>query len=76
MSHKGNCWNSAVSEIVFGTLRQEQVQWCHYQTRAEAQADVLNYIVMHYNSKRLHSYLGYKSPIQFKTDNEIMAKAA
>lgn len=74
MSRKGNCWDNAVSESFFGTLKQEQVHWCRYRTRAEAQQDILNYIVMHYNSKRLHSYLDYKSPMQF--ENELIEKAS
>ncbi|WP_028300530.1 IS3 family transposase, partial [Oceanospirillum beijerinckii] len=62
MSRKGNCWDNAVAESFFGTLKQERVQWCHYQTRQEAIADIREYIVMYYNEKRLHSYLGYMSP--------------
>jgi len=62
MSRKGNCWDNAVAESFFGTLKQERVQWRHYQTRQEAIADIREYIVMYYNEKRLHSYLGYMSP--------------
>ena len=42
-----------------------------YQTRNEAQQDVMNYITMWYNSHRLHSYLGYKSPNQFEFEMQI-----
>jgi len=66
MSRLGNCWDNAVAESFFGSLKQEQVQWCNYQTRYEAQQDILKYISMFYNAKRLHSYLGYKSPNQFE----------
>lgn len=45
-----------------GSLKQEQVQWRNYQDRHEAQQDVLEYITMFYNSRRLHSYLGHQSP--------------
>jgi len=63
MSRKGDCWDNAVVESFFGgSLKQERVQWKNYQTRYEAQQDVLEYITMWYNSKRLHSYLGYVSP--------------
>ncbi len=62
MSRKGNCWDNAVAESFFGSLKQERVQWTYYQTRLEAQQDVLDYITMYYNSQRLHSYLGYVSP--------------
>jgi len=66
MSRKGNCWDNAVAESFFGSLKQERVQWTYYQTRFEAQQDVLDYITMFYNSQRLHSYLGYVSPNVFE----------
>jgi putative transposase len=71
MSRKGDCWDNAVVESFFGTLKQERVQWRHYQTRHEAQQDVLNYITMFYNPYRLHSYLDYKSPNQYEADGRI-----
>ena len=74
MSRKGNCWDNAVSESFFGRLKQERVQWRNYQTRFEAQQDILNYITMFYNSHRLHSFLGYKSPNQFEKDQMIKLK--
>ena len=74
MSRKGNCWDNAVAESFFGSLKQERVHWCHYQTRYEAQQDVLNYITMFYNSHRLHSYLGYKSPCQYEAAEMVELK--
>lgn len=68
MSRLGNCWDNAVAESFFGSLKQEKVQWCNYQTRHEAQQDVLGYISMFYNARRLHSYLDYKSPNQFEME--------
>jgi hypothetical protein len=44
------------------TYKQERVHWKNYSTRYEAQQDVMNYICMCYNSRRLHSYLNYQSP--------------
>jgi putative transposase len=76
MSRKGDCWDNAVAESFFGSLKQERVHWRHYQTRYEAQQDVLDYISMFYNSYRLHSYLGYKSPKQFEAEMIKMKKAA
>ena len=76
MSRKGDCWDNAVAESFFGSLKQERVQWCHYQTRLEAQQDVLNYITMFYNSYRLHSYLGYVSSNQYEADMAQLKKAA
>jgi putative transposase len=62
MSRRGNCWDNACVESFFGSLKSEIVQWKNYQTRSEAQQDILNYITMFYNSKRLHSTLDYQSP--------------
>jgi transposase InsO family protein len=55
-----------VVESFFGSLKQERVQWENYQTRYEAQQDILEYITMWYNSDRLHSYLGYMSPNDYE----------
>mgnify|MGYP005752769831 CR=1 FL=1 len=63
-------------ESFFGSLKQERVQWRNYQTRYEAQQDVLQYMTMFYNSYRLHSYLGYKSPNQYEAEMENMKKVA
>jgi putative transposase len=76
MSRKGNCWDNAVAESFFGTLKQERVQWRHYQTRAEAVADIRDYIVMFYNEKRLHSYLGYVSPNEYERENKLLKNVA
>jgi len=68
MSRKGDCWDNAVVESFFGRLKSERVQWKSYQTRQEAQQDILQYITMFYNSIRLHSYLGNKTPNQFENE--------
>ena len=52
------------------------VQWQNYQTRHEAQQDVLNYISMFYNSCRLHSSLGYSSPNDFECEGLGLRKVA
>ena len=76
MSRLGNCWDNAVAESFFGSLKQERVQWRNYQTRYEAQQDILQYISMFYNSYRLHSYLGYKSPNQYEAEAAKTIKVA
>jgi len=76
MSRRGNCWDNAVAESFYSSLKSERVQWKHYQTRKEAQQDVLNYISMFYNSNRLHSYLGYKSPNQYEVEMADLKKVA
>ena len=76
MSRKGDCWDNSVVESFFGTLKQERVQWRHYQTRSEAKKDVLEYITMFYNSQRLHSSLGYMSPNQYEIQMTKLQKAS
>jgi putative transposase len=57
-------------------LKQERVYWRNYQTRLEAQQDVLNYISMFYSSQWLHSYLGYMSPNQYEAEMVELKKTA
>ena len=66
MSRKGDCWDNSVVESFFGSLKQERVHWENYQTRHDAQQDILDYIVMFYNSTRLHSTLDYRSPNDYE----------
>ena len=68
MSRRGNCWDNAVAESFFSRLKTEQLAYRHYQSRSEASADILDYIVMFYNSKRLHSNNGYVSPAETERD--------
>lgn len=74
MSRKGNCWDNAVAESFFGSLKSERVRSKTYFTRKQAKSDIINYIAMFYNSNRLHSYLNYKSPDKFELVD--LAKAA
>jgi transposase InsO family protein len=71
MSRKGDCWDNAVVESFFGSLKCERVLWRSYQTREEARADIVEYIAMFYNSHRLHSYLDYQSPDQFERNGRL-----
>ena len=66
MSGKGDCWDNAVAESFFGSLKTERVFLTEYATREEARRDVMDYIEMFYNSRRRHSYLGYVSPREFE----------
>lgn len=76
MSRVGNCWDNSVAESFFGSLKREQIHWQCYLTRYAAQQDVLQYISMFYNSQRLHSYLGYKSPNQYEAEMEMLKNVA
>jgi putative transposase len=66
MSRKGNCWDNAVSESFFHTLKTELVHHQHYQTRAEAKQDIFEYIEVFYNRERLHSSNNYLSPVDYE----------
>jgi putative transposase len=66
MSRKGDCWDNAVAESFFGSLKTERVFLTHYRTREDARRDIADYIEMFYNSRRLHSHLGYLSPREFE----------
>jgi len=69
MSRTGNCYDNAVAESFFHTLKTELVHHEHYRTRAEAKASVFEYIEAFYNRQRLHSTLDYCSPIEFEKKN-------
>ena len=66
MSRKGDCWDNAVAERFFRSLKTECTNRRLYRSRDEARRDVVDYIETFYNSRRLHSYLGYMSPNQFE----------
>jgi len=76
MSRKGNCWDNAVVERFFRSLKTELTYHNLYLTRAEARRDIIDYIEMFYNSNRLHSYLGYQSPAEFEEQYWNFQKAA
>ncbi len=66
MSRKGNCYDNAVQESFFHTLKTELCDHEHYRTRVEARASVFEFIEVFYNRQRLHSTLGYRSPLEFE----------
>ncbi|TNF96109.1 MAG: IS3 family transposase [Gammaproteobacteria bacterium] len=68
MSRKGNCWDNAPVERFFSSLKREWTGDRLYRTRKEAIADVREYVAVYYNARRLHSTLGYKSPVDFEKD--------
>ena len=72
MSRKGNCWDNAVSESFFHTLKTECVNHEKYPTREQAKKSIFDYIEVFYNRQRLHSSNGYLSPVDF----EKLLKAA
>lgn len=71
MSRTGNCWDNAAMESFFGTLKQELVHRTTYATREEARASLFEYIEVFYNRQRLHSTLGYLSPVQYEESRKL-----
>jgi transposase InsO family protein len=66
MSRKGNCWDNAMMESFFATLKKERVYNESYETREMAKQSVFEYIEFFYNTRRRHSALGYLSPAEFE----------
>ncbi len=73
MSGKGNCYDNAVAESFFKTLKTELIYHHRYWTRAQARASIFDYIETFYNRVRKHSFLGYLSPVQFELLTEKSA---
>jgi putative transposase len=66
MSRKGDCWDNAVAESFFATLRAELIDHERYPTREAAMRSIGDYIENFYNVERRHSHLGYLNPIEFE----------
>lgn len=66
MSRKGNCWDNAVSESFFRTLKTELMIGLEFKTRHEAQRSIFEYVEVFYNNERRHSTLGYLPPNEFE----------
>ena len=66
MSRKGDCWDNAVAESFFGTLKQEMLYRRELEPRAAVQTAIFEYLEAYYNPKRRHSTLGFLSPVEFE----------
>lgn len=71
MSRKGDCYDNAVMESFFATLKRELVVFENFLTREEAKAKIFEYIEVFYNRQRRHSTLGYLSPVEFEEVNKV-----
>ena len=71
MSRAGNVWDNAVMESFFSSLKTERTAAKMYRTRAQAKADVFDYIKCFHNPRRRHSTLGYLSPMEFERQAEL-----
>lgn len=68
MSRKANCYDNATMEAFWSTLKNELVHRCHFATRAQAATAIFDYIESFYNRSRMHSALGYQSPLDYETN--------
>lgn len=68
MSRKANCWDNAVVESFFSTLKHELIECKTFETREQARAAIFDWIEIWYNRLRRHSTLGYVSPEQFESN--------
>ena len=76
MSRKGDCWDNAVAESFFATIKGEMIDDRDFETRAEATAAIADYIDAFYNVSRIHSTIGYVSPIEFELKLKAGREAA
>jgi putative transposase len=76
MSRKGDCWDNAVAESFFATIKGEMIDHEDFQTRAQATAAIADYIDAFYNVTRMHSSMGYVSPIEFELKLQSKRDAA
>lgn len=73
MSRKGCCYDNAVAESFFHTLKTEWIRGHIYPTREEARLSLFAYIEAFYNTRRRHSTIGYLSPVDFENANQVAA---
>ena len=66
MSRKGDCYDNALMESFIGTLKTECVEQESYHTRTQARQSIFEYLEVFYNRQRLHSSLGYVSPVMYE----------
>ena len=66
MSRRGNCYDNAITETFFHTLKTELTSRTKYRTRQEARRSIFEYIEIFYNRRRLHSAIGYRTPVEYE----------
>lgn len=69
MSGKGNCYDNAITESFFSTLKKELIYLTKFETKQQAVIEIFEFIEIFYNRKRLHSALNYLSPVEFRMKN-------
>lgn len=75
MSRKGNCWDNAVAESFFATLKRELIRPKRWSNRLELRTALFEYIEVFYNRRRLHSAIGYKTPSEVEHEYDLTEAA-
>ncbi len=70
MSKEGDCYDNAMIESFWATLKEECVEEKHFSSRKEAEIAIFSYIEVYYNRVRMHSSLGYMSPVEYEKQGE------
>ena len=76
MSRRGDCWDNAVAESFFATIKKELVSRVRYATRSEAASSIFEWIEVFYNRVRRHSVLGYLTPVEYRQNTTATATSA
>jgi putative transposase len=76
MSRKGNCWDNAVAESLWATVKRELTDEVQWQSKDELEAALFEYLEVYYNRKRLHSSIDYMTPVEYDESYRVTAKAA
>jgi len=76
MSRKGNCWDNAVAESFFHTLKTQLTHHVRFRDKNEAEQALFNYIEAYYNRRRRHSVIGYRTPAEFEQYAESLQDVA
>ena len=78
MSRRGNCWDNAVAEAFFATLKREHIYRTIFLTHEDAKISIAEWIGVFYNGQRRHSTIGYCSPVEYERDyySELAASQA
>ena len=74
MSGKGDCWDNAVAESFFHSLKTECLYWQRFETREQARDAIFDYIEVFYNRQRCHSTLGYQAPLVYEQQQQQLAE--
>lgn len=75
MSRRGNCLDNAMAESFFATLKRELMPLQGWTTKAEARAEVFEWIAVYYNRQRQHSGIGYRTPVGFEISRKLSPAA-